>query len=517
MSKNQKIIILIGAPLLVVMILVYALVIAPLLKVDKPETEPPQLLPGEVLGASNRILMFEHVERAAMKSIEVHNDKGSYTFYLADDGQFYIKGMEGAPYNLELFASLVVSAGNTLTLSRITTDCENLSDYGLSEADQPAWYVITKTDGTTHKVYIGDRTVSHSGFYVRYEGRNAVYILDSTIESTLLAGVYSLVTPVLALPLTQETYYTADDFFMLRDNQLIVSIDYVPEQENPTEGGLGEWKMQKPAPYVVNSSSYSTVLETLTQFYGSETVEFGSAFTDQFFKDHYEDGEGGDAEFSEDVEKYYAHLKDTYAIDVKAPDYLISYRSGDVTSYVIFSKPDLSGNMYAYSSLYDLVAKINIATVPFLEWDVIQFIDRPIFTQMIGTVSKIEVESEELNCTFFLEGDDKDIKVTTNLSSTPFGSAMYRSFQEWYREFVSIQIQDKTGSDAKENLYATVTVTNDAGEVTVYRFYPYSTRRCFVTINDSGEFYVMLEQVERLIADAGRLMRGETVDADAIY
>lgn len=525
MIKKQKLMILIGAVVLAALIPIYFFVIAPLLKVEPNVTEPPELLPGEVLGSSNRILLFEHVERAAIKSIFVHNEKGEYEFYVADDGNFQIKGMEGAPYNLELFSSLVVSAGNTLALERITTDCENLADYGLADSDDPAWYVLTKTDGTKHKVYIGDATTAETGYYVRYDGRNAVYILDSSIKSTLLSGVYGLVTPILSYPLNEQTYYTADNFFMIRDGEPVVWIDFISEEENKTDAGMGEWKMLFPAAYAVNQSAYSAILEYFTNFTGYETVEFGSALTDQFFSDAYEGDE--DPQIDEDMKEYLAHLEKTYGIkvDENTSDYMVHYTVDDVENYVIFSKPDLQGDMYAYSSLYDLVAKINLASCPFLDWDIIRFVDRPIFAQSIETVSKIEIESEELNCTFFIEGEGQEIDVTTNESSKPFGAAMYRSFQEWYREFAATYIQDKAESTATDNLYATITVTNDAGEVTVYKFYPYSTRRCFFTIDTDptddkegvGEFYVLNENVERLIADAGRLMRGETVDADSQY
>ena len=193
---------------------------------------------------------------------------------------------------------------------------------------------------------------------------------------------------------------------------------------------------------------------------------------------------------------------------------MLSYSYDKYLNYVIFSEPDLSGNMYAYSSLYDLVAKIHISSVPFLEWDLVRFVDRSLFAYSINDVAKIEIDSpaQDLNCTFFLEGSGQDIRVTTNLSSQAFEEAMYDSFQEWYREFIMIKIQDRTESDARENLYATAKVTLDSGNVIEYAFYQYSTRHCFATVNGEGEFYVLFDRVERFITDAGRLMRGETVE-----
>jgi len=527
MIKKQKITLLIGALVLAALIPLYIFVIAPLLQVEQVEDEPPTLLPGEVLGSSNRILMFEHVERAAIESILVHNDKGEYKFFRDDeDGNFYIKGMKGAPYNLELFSSLVVSSGNTLTLQRVMEDCDDLSVYGLAESDDPAWYVLTKTDGTEHKVYIGNATTGSTGYYARYEGRNAVYILDSSIETTLLAGVYSLITPILTTPLSENDYFTADEFMLIRGGKPIVFIDFISEEEQPTDKGMGTWKMIYPAAYTVNDSNYGAILEKFTEFVGSETVEFGSALTDEFFNGMYGDDEEGEAEFDEDMAEYMKHLEDTYGIYVEPEKtaYMIHYYINELNNYVFFSEPDLQGNMYCYSTLYDLVAKINLADCAFLEWDAIKFVDRPIFAQNISDMAQIKVESDKVNCTFFIEGADQEIDVTTNESSRPFGPAMYRSFQEWYREFVALYIQDTADSTDTSQLYATITVTNDKGETTIYRFYPYSTRRCFFTVDDpnddkepSGEFYVLNEKLDRLLDDAARLMRGETVDADAEY
>lgn len=517
MIKNQKRLIIIGIPVLIALILLYFFVVAPLLDISSSEADPPELLEGEILSSDNNILMFDQVQRAAIKTIEVHNEKGSFTFYLDKDGNFYIEGMEGAPYNLESFANFLVAAGYTLTKSRVMTDCQNMSDYGLAEEDNPSWYELTTAAGIKHKVYIGNKTVDQSGYYARYEGRNAVYILDSSIESTLLCGIHSMITPILSYQLNESNYYKADDIFLIRDGKPVVWIDYVSEEEVPTAQGMGNWKMLYPTAYTVNATSLSTVLELFTGFYGLETVEFGSSLTDDFFDDNYEDGEVGDAELDADAEAYYQHLKETYGIDIKNPAFMVSYTINDITSYVIFSEPDISGMMYAYSSLYDLVATIHSSSVEFLTWSIVGFVDRPIFIQNISDVAKIQIESEKVNCTFFIEGKDQEISVTTNLSSKPLGASMYRSFQEWYREFVGLYIQDKAESNAKDNLYATITVTNDAGEVTVYRFYPYSTRRCLVTINDVGEFYLLLDEVERLIADANRIMNGESVEADSSY
>ncbi len=60
-------------------------------------------------------------------------------------------------------------------------------------------------------------------------------------------------------------------------------------------------------------------------------------------------------------------------------------------------------------------------------------------------------------------------------------------------------------------------VTTDAGVVTEYCFYPYSTRRCFYTINGEGEFYCLRDWVEKVAADCNRAVKGEPIDSEGKY
>ena len=135
LKKQRKLIIIIAAAAVVLLVLYFA-VLSPMLQVDAEEAEIPNLLPGEVLGTNNRILMMEHIEKADMQSIEVHNEHGSYTMVRGDDDQFYLEGNEGAPYSLTALSSLVVSSGYTLSMTRVMEDCEDMSVYGLADSDR---------------------------------------------------------------------------------------------------------------------------------------------------------------------------------------------------------------------------------------------------------------------------------------------------------------------------------------------------------------------------------------------
>ena len=51
----------------------------------------------------------------------------------------------------------------------------------------------------------------------------------------------------------------------------------------------------------------------------------------------------------------------------------------------------------------------------------------------------------------------------------------------------------------------------------VIRFYQYSERRSFMTINGQGEFYVLSSFVEKLMADADRVLNQELIEATSKY
>ncbi len=517
MIGKQKKLILIGAAAFVVLILSYFFIVRPLLKVDTPEEEIPELLPGELLGTSNRILMFEHCEKADIASIEVHNKKGSYTFYRALDDNFYIKGKEAAPYSKEALSYLIVSAGYTLSLRRITTDCEDFHAYGLAPEDDPNWYVLTRTDGTVHKVWIGDPLVTGGGYYARYDGRNAVYALDESIAMTLLADVNFLITPVLAYPISASDSYTTDDFYIIKDGEYFVKVDYLTNEEKPTDAGLGSFEMIYPTHYSLNDDNYTEIIGLFEQFYGAGTVEVCETLGEEYWSALLDpDAPESGIDLDEKVKDSIARLKELYGIDLEHPYRLVHYKYHNLGTTIVFSAPDENGNMYAYSSLYDLVALIGPEKTYFLDWDLIKFVDHPIFMENINDVAKIEVISSDVNATFTLEGEGTDIIIKSDRSDKAFDSTAVKNFRQWYRLLISINMEDyaeETDIGVMDPM-GTFRITFDNGEVREFSFYSYSTRRAFYTINGEGEFYVLKKSVEKVLENAIRVINGDSVNAD---
>ena len=185
-----------------------------MLKVDVEGTEE--------VGYGQKILIFKQLTydmsktedpTRLIKSIEVHNPYGSYAFERIQNNRFDIKGYENVSFDAQSFAQLAVSCGYTVSSVRLENPHLlpdggiDYSEYGLApekrtktETDEngneieveydyePSWYVITTMSGDEHKVYIGDMTVTGTGFYAKYEGRDRIYVLSSNGFADLVLG-----------------------------------------------------------------------------------------------------------------------------------------------------------------------------------------------------------------------------------------------------------------------------------------------------------------------------------------
>ena len=495
MIKKQRLIIIICAAVVAIMAVLYFAVLRPIINRGDDVSEPPKLLPGELLGSSDRILMFEHVEKAEIDSIKVHNQHGDYEFYRTNSENFSIRGLEGVPYSAETLSSLVVSTGYALSISRIEEDCQNMSEFGLAPEDNPSYYILKKLDGTEHKVYIGNKLLSGGGYYCRYEGRNAVYAMDTSYDSTVLLDIYDLVQPILGYPISSNAYAIIDDFNISKlDSDGICSefvwIDRVDEGEN---SGLSVLlKMLYPTDYPVNSKNYSSVTGILGNFKGEKVMTAGPV------------GESLDFDM----------LKSEYGIDVANPAYEISYSISGVTIKILFSSQDDDGYMYAYTSLYNMVVKINISSAKFLDWDLIEWVGDTVYQEDIDDISELSIVSDQVTVTFLLEGEGKDLVVRPSDSGKNFDKDEVANFRKFYTSIL-IQVRrgyaDSTDTD-ESKLIATISMTFKSGEKREYKYYAYSTRRCFYTINGDGEFYMLRDELQKILNDAERVLNGEQVD-----
>ena len=506
--KKQRRALITLAILVAAAICLYFFVVKPIVEyVEETYVEPVELLEGEVLGTNDRILLFEHLERSKIQEIEVHNEFGEFGFYWDEkDESFYVTGHPEAPYDKEKISSLIVSAGYTLSMTRVTTDCEDFSEFGLAEKDNPAWYTVTSREGEKHTVYIGDAIPTGAGYYVRYKDRDAVYVLSADLATTLLQPLENMITPTLALPMNTNDYFTIKNFTIMDGDEVSIMLTYLDEEEKEAAASMSAYKMLAPANYTVNDGSYSIALEVLTAFQGTSTLVY--------------------APEKEDMKEYglYAPTEEEKKAAGDKPiegtyRYMLYYEYQDIAQYILLSDKNENGNYYAYSLLFNLITELDGSTMEWLEWDLIKWVDSPIFMMNINDVKTITVDSPTAKRVFDLVGEAQELVVTER--ATGFKPEVF-NFRQFYKTLLSVDMQDYVGMTEEEiaaltddDLQLTLTIETRAGQKRVYKFYPYSTRRSYYTVDGKGEFYVQRDMATKVITDAEKVMTNTEVDSEA--
>ncbi len=505
MIKKRIYLIIAIAVAFIALLCAYFFVISPMLKEDDTDKKI-ELLEGEVLATPTTVLMFDQIERNNIQSIEVSNSKGNYKFfYDSEKKDFFIEDYLNAPYNKETIASLITHAGYPVTMTRVTEKAEDLSEYGLAESDDPAYYILTARDGKTHKVYIGNMIPTGAGFYTKYDGRDAVYVTTSSIAQTLLGAVENLITPMLFIPPTQSDYFLVKDLILVKNSKPFIKITSESKPEKTADGKEYEefldYKMEYPTEYSV-STNYDLMLQGFMELYGNSVLALGK--DDELISDNI-------------LEKY----------NLKKPAYEIFFTHNGIENNILISEKTEDGIYYAYSLLFNVICDIPEDLFNFLEWELMDFIDKPLLQYNINDISSITVTAKDFEETFILytsEGETTTNPVTgvttttTDLQVKLKSNNTYIAEPKYFRQFYMgllttnlvtyADVEDETGLEC----LATLKIITRDGKKIDYAFYPYATRRCFYTLNGKGEFYVLKDAVEKIVSDAKKLIAGEEVN-----
>lgn len=259
---------------------------------------------------------------------------------------------------------------------------------------------------------------------------------------------------------------------------------------------------------------------------------------------------------------------EAYGLSNPAHEITFIYKDAEGQEFgnaVSISEKTEDGVYYAYSEIFDMIVIIPESQAEYLEWEDIDWYQREYFQANIGFTQTIKVEAAGLPeaLTFTLDnsmsdlsnginsdkmviyanGERVDYKVTV---TKPSGSqaeedATY-NFRRFYQALLTASVEGMADltSEEMEALRATpdekcllkLTILCDDGQGTtqyhVYRFYRYTERKAYMTVEvlgspeatgdptrGQGSFYVLSSFCDKLIADAGRFMRGEEITVDS--
>lgn len=409
----------------------------------------------EVQDFGQYVLMFKQLtydedstkdKSRIIASIEVHNAQGRYKFLRDKNEEFVIEGDEDAPFSAESFAQLAVACGYTLSTRRLADPIKlesgevDYAEYGLApemrvrvETDEdgneteveyeyvPAWYVITTVTGESHKVTVGDMTVTGTGYYARYEGRDTIYVIGASAVSELLLGrIEDFVTPTIVHPMGLTEYFNVSDF-RIYDNIDYETI-YSELAKKFTEDDIG-------------SEEFLAEYERLFELYSHKVCDFyysdleerkGSMYAYMpyiskldYAEGYYLDNSNVDVmlsgfyktEFGE-VVKLSPSEDELAQYGLSNAPYVIGFlfRTQDekgetvyVENFVEVSKKGEDGYFYAYSPTYDMIVTVSESSFHFLEWDETYWYDDSYIQLSISNIESILIESPAFKAEFTIE------------------------------------------------------------------------------------------------------------------
>ncbi len=421
-----------------------------MLKVDIDGTEE--------LDYGQNILIFKQLTYDAsktndqtkiIKSIEVHNEYGSYSFERKTGNTFAIKGYEGTPFNQESFAQLAVSCGYTISTVRLESPLRNddgsidYSEYGLApekrtktETDEngneieveydyePSWYVITTMSGDTHKVYIGDLTVTGTGYYAKYEDRDKIYVLSSNGFSELvLQKVEKFITPMIVTPTDQNYYFDVHDFIIydnIDHDGIIADLEEKfgdGEKEEISEEEFNEIYYQ-----LLEKNSHKTCHLSFQDMASRKGTLY--SYIPFVSKLEYADGYRINSDSVYDVlyELYATEFTEVVKLNPEEDDLkeyglyespymiLFYYKSENEKGETVYIENQISisaktddGIFYAYSPIYDMIVGVNESSFGFLEWDELMWYENNYIQLDIAHVEEITIESPDVSVSFRID------------------------------------------------------------------------------------------------------------------
>ena len=379
------------------------------------------------------VLLYPIIERTSIKTIRIHNEKGEFAIQrltLADGSTEFV--IESRPdltaSNTSLFATLVYCTGYPKSLMRIDKELiESYAEYGLPQntADADCYFIITATDGTSHKVIIGDEIPSGSGYYVRYEGRDAVYILyklaeteySSTFDKALFGTAEDFVTPVgSSQAVDNSNYFDVSDFKIYHADRPspVVSFSYAGsiDKRNNTFYATVPYVSGNPSGYEINAHTVDNCLYTMFTWTPERAVEIGLSTR------------------TEDIDEWLA----PYGLDNDSFAYRISYMLNLARTYdastgkdvlenvnrelheILISEKQEDGLYYVYNICYlwdpedgaftklatgyDMVVAIDESQLSFLLWEDSEWVDADPFSGNIAFMTELSVKVASGDATF---------------------------------------------------------------------------------------------------------------------
>lgn len=447
--QKQAIVIAVVSVLIVLGLIFYFAVLPQL---EKSQVGIGELYEGEALDASGTVLyMVEPLTRDKIAKIEVKNSTGIYVLNEKGKGAaktFEIEGAEGVLLDEMSLSGVIVAAGQPITApadnknyrAHESATKNDLIRYGLDEASDPNWFRVTRTDGTSFKIVLGNKLPTNANCYayidsedrmVDYtlpdgttEKRYIVYVLDSTSYQTLLFGKTALASTLVGDPLGNGVYYTEEFKIERFENGVRKPAINIKEAE-ATTAGLLQYEMVYPGGYNIDSEVLTQkVLPTMSNFTALQVMAIGEEIhTEEVYKKYGLDLDKTRLEDGTDTNRTKFYIKTTNTRGDET----------EITLYIseLYVLDDGSTCYFAYVPEQNEIVQFSSETFAWFDWPFGEYVDLRMFLEYIGSLDYFSVLAA-----------DKSTDVRFTLTGNPFNHHVKVTTADG-----TMVLTDKTGKD----------------------------------------------------------------------
>lgn len=423
---------------------------------------------GETM-KNGRPFIVDDIENEVLDTIEVHNTLDEYTMVHKESGAYKISGLEGYEEDEMLMPLLRVNATHLLALRFIdNAELDNLEQYGINKEDPAVWFKVTYNKGQgSYKILVGDKTPDEDGYYAMLEGRDAVYVIDTGIESCILQPKIAYVTPKFVDTVESNYLYTLKDFVLNKNGEHFLTIE--KSVGDVTYGNNSSHRLTYPAyNYATNMANFEAVLTALSELKGASTLYYGDSITDELLCElGFFDAEGNDT-----------------------ADFSLKYAYPAFSEYLYIMKDVETGDYMVYSLKENIIVSVPYSAMAFLEWEMLQWVSAEIYMLDIEDIATVEFVRGTESAKYILTGEADTLAASCNNIPVDING-----FKELYKSIMYVLVT----AYAKESTYGGeqlgLIITTEKGEVLDYRFYTNSATNSYYTLNGFGEFYVSADKV----------------------
>lgn len=371
------------------------------------------LYPGEALDSSGTTLyMVSPLARKDMEKIEVKNSNGLYVLNAVGKGAGKTFELEDAPgVKLDDYAlsGVIVAAGQPITApadskhyrAHEAATEKDLIRYGLDEASTPDWFRVTRTDGTSYKIILGNKLATSNNCYAyiddpermvdvtledgTVEKRYIIYVLDATSYQTLLFPKTELVTAIVGEYLGNGAYYAKNfDIYRYPKNEEGERTLSISIKESGDISSLSQFEMAYPGGYNLNEDVLTQqVLPTMVNFTGEKVVALGNdVHKPEVYGECGLDLDKARLEAGTDKnDKFYFKALNSEGKEVEITLYISSLQvlKDGTTCY------------YAYVPAQQKIVRLSSDTFKWFSWAFGEYVDLRMFTEYIGSLDYFSV------------------------------------------------------------------------------------------------------------------------------